>query len=384
MTVRVPARRAPGFRHGRARPTAVVALFSLTLFVSAALVFLIQPMFARFVLPRFGSTPAVWNTSMLFFQAALLAAYLYAHVATRRLGVRRQAAVHVALLALPLIVLPITVPAGFVPSAGDSPVPQLLGLLALTVGLPFFVVATSAPLLQRWLADIDHPAAADPYFLYAASNLGAILGLLGYPLVLEPRLRLAEQGWLWSAGYGLLVALMLTCAVVVWRSRPAPSNAVDGAAARPPPADDSPPAAARRLRWVFLAFVPSSLMLGVTTYLTTDIAPIPLFWAIPLSLYLLSFTIVFAPGSRALSLHRWMVLALPPLALTVAVMLLVEAEGLRWPVLLVHLLAFFVAAMVCHAAEYAFGTRRSAHLSPATRVFLQLAERRREAMGSGS
>lgn len=346
MTVRVPVLRAAGRRHGRARPTTVVGLFSLTLFVSAALVFLIQPMFARFVLPRFGSTPAVWNTSMLFFQAALLAAYLYAHVATRRLGVRRQAGLHMALLALPLLVLPIAVPDGFVPSPGDSPVPQLLGLLALTVGLPFFVVAASAPLLQRWLAGIDHPAAADPYFLYAASNLGAILGLLAYPLALEPRLRLAEQGWLWSASYGLLVALMLACVVVVWRSPPAPSNRAGGAAARP--ADGRPPSPARRLRWVCLGFVPSSLMLGVTTYLTTDIAPIPLFWAIPLSLYLLSFSIVFAPGTRALSLHRWMLLALPPLALTVAVMLVVEADGLMWPVLLVHLLTFFVAAMVCH------------------------------------
>jgi hypothetical protein len=199
MTVRVPVRRAQALRRDRARPTAVVSLFALTLFVSAALVFLIQPMFAKFVLPKFGSTPAVWNTSLLFFQLALLTAYLYAHVATRRLAIRRQAALHMAVVALPLLVLPIAVPDDFVPSPGQSPVPQLLGLLALTVGLPFFVVATSAPLLQRWLAGIDHPAAADPYFLYAASNLGSILGLLAYPLALEPSLRLDEQGWLWSA-----------------------------------------------------------------------------------------------------------------------------------------------------------------------------------------
>jgi hypothetical protein len=300
------------------------------------------------VLPMFGSTPAVWNAAMVFFQMGLLAAYLYAHAATRRLGVRRQAALHMGVLALPLLVLPIAVPADFVPSPGESPVPQLLALLAVTVGLPFFVVAASAPLLQRWLADIDHPAAADPYFLYAASNLGSILGLLAYPLAVERSLRLAEQGWLWSACYGLLAALMLACGVVVWRSRPAPKTTIDRSAPNSPRAADTRPSPARRIRWICLAFVPSSLMLGVTTYLTTDVAPIPLFWAIPLSLYLLSFSIVFSPGSRALSLHRWMVRALPPLALTVAILLVLGADTVLWLVMPVHLLAFFVAAMVCH------------------------------------
>lgn len=348
MTVGLQARRWRGLQRGRARPVAVVSLFSVTLFVSAALVFLIQPMFAKFVLPLFGSTPAVWNTSMLFFQLALLAAYLYAHEATRRLGVRRQAALHMGLLALPLLVLPVAVPDGFVPSPEGSHVPQLLGLLAVTVGLPFFVLAATAPLLQRWLADIDHPAAVDPYFLYRASNLGSILGLLAYPLAVERGLRLAEQGWAWSAGYGLLAALLLACAVVVWRSRPAPETAAERPARASPRTEDTHPSPARRLRWVFLGFVPSSLMLGVTTYLTTDIAPIPLFWALPLSLYLLSFTIVFSRGSHAQALHRRMVLALPPLALMVAIQLVVEARDLPLFLMPFHLLVFFVAAMVCH------------------------------------
>ena len=202
---------------GRERQTAVVALFSATLFLSAGLTFLVQPMFAKFVLPLFGSTPAVWNTSMLFFQTTLLAGYLYAHESTRRLGARRQAVVHVAILLVPLLVLPIGVPEGWIPPADSNPVPWLLGLLAIAVGLPFFVVTTTAPLLQHWLATTDHPAAADPYFLYRASNLGSVLGLLGYPLAMEPSLRLAEQGRLWSVGYGLLVVLVLACAAVVWR-----------------------------------------------------------------------------------------------------------------------------------------------------------------------
>ena len=346
MTVGLKTARMRGFTRGRARPTAVVSLFALTAFVSAALVFLIQPMFARFVLPLYGSTPAVWNAAMVFFQLALLAAYVYAHESTRRLGVRRQAMLHMGVLALALLVLPIAVPAGFTPPVQGSPVPGLLGLLAVTVGLPFFVVAASAPLLQRWLAGVDHPAAADPYFLYAASNLGSILGLLAYPLALEPSMRLAEQGWVWSAGYGLLAALLLGCGAVVWLTRPASGPRV----ARSPPrtlgAEASRPRLIRSLRWVFLAFVPSSLMLGVTTYLTTDIAPIPLLWAIPLALYLLSFSVVFAPGVSPLRLRRWTAPALPPLALAVVILPLVEASHLL--VMPVHLLAFFVAAMVCH------------------------------------
>ena len=342
------------------RQTGVVALFSVTLFLSAGLTFLVQPMFAKFVLPLFGSTPAVWNTSMLFFQTTLLAGYLYAHESTRRLGVRRQAAVHLGVLLPPLLVLPIAVPDGWIPPADSNPVPWLLGLLAVAVGLPFFVVSTTAPLLQRWLAATDHPAAADPYFLYRASNLGSVLGLLAYPLVVEPSMRLAEQGRLWSAGYGLLALLVLACAAVVWRS-PRDADAGDPAAASAIAAGAAPatargstarPTLARRLRWVALAFVPSSLMLGVTTAITTDIAPIPLLWSLPLSLYLVSFILVFAPGSRADRLHRAMVLALPGVVLLISAILLLEVRGPLWISLWImvpiHLAGFFVVALVCH------------------------------------
>ncbi|MDQ3090435.1 MAG: hypothetical protein M3R46_01985, partial [Actinomycetota bacterium] len=209
------SRRSPLLAGGRGGGTAVVALFSATLFLSAGLMFLIQPMFTKFLLPLFGSTPGVWNASMLFFQTALLAGYLYAHESTRRLGVRRQAALHIGLVFLPLLVLPIGVPDDWIPPANSNPVPSLLGLLVLAVGLPFLAVSTTAPLLQRWLAATDHPAAADPYFLYRASNLGSVLGLLGYPVAMEPTLRLVEQGRLWSIGYGLLVLLVLACAVLV-------------------------------------------------------------------------------------------------------------------------------------------------------------------------
>ena len=385
---------------GRGRGAGVVALFSATIFLSAGLTFLVQPMFAKFVLPLFGSTPAVWNTSMLFFQTTLLAGYLYAHESTRRLGVRRQAAVHLAVLLVPLLVLPVGVPDGWIPPADSNPVPWLLGLLAIAVGLPFFMVSTTAPLLQRWLAATDHPAAADPYFLYRASNLGSVLGLLGYPLVVEPSTRLAEQGRLWSGGYGLLVLLVLACAAVVWRSprgseaagasgdvvdatdadlplaphRDVPAGARDappapaagvlpapaagGPEAAPATASDAGPAASRgstarptltrRLRWVGIAFVPSSLMLGVTAAITTDIAPIPLLWSLPLSLYLISFILVFAPGSRADRLQRAMVFALPGVVLLISLILLLEIRGPLWIMVPIHLAGFFVVAVVCH------------------------------------
>src|SRR5688572_29885318 len=230
---------SPAPPRGRGRGAGVIALYSATLFVSAGLTFLVQPMFAKFVLPLVGSTPAVWNASMLFFQTTLLLGYLYAHESTRRLGVRRQTIVHLAILLVPLVVLPIGVPDGWIPPAESNPVLWLLGLLAVAVGLPFFVVSTTAPLLQRWLASTDHPAAGDPYFLYRASNLGSVLGLLGYPLVLEPSLRLDDQGWVWSAGYGLLVVLVLACAVVVWRR--SPGDAREPRADGEPRADDAPP-----------------------------------------------------------------------------------------------------------------------------------------------
>ena len=317
----------------------MVALFSATLLLSAALVFLVQPMFAKFVLPLYGSTPAVWNTSLVFFQTALLLAYLYAHVSTRRLGVRRQAAVHLVLVLVPLLLLPIAVPDGFEPPAEGDPVLSLLGLLAVAVGLPFFVVSATAPLLQRWLASTDHPAAADPYFLYRASNLGSVVGLLGYPLALEANLKLEDQGWVWSGAYLLLAVLLAACAVRVWRARPA---------ARAPAAPAEPLSPRRRLRWVGLAFVPSSLMLGVTAFLTIDIAPLPLLWALPLALYLASFVFAFSPTARAERLHRGLVIALPGFVLLLLILLLVEAQEPLWLVMPLHLIGFFVAAMVCH------------------------------------
>lgn len=326
----------------------MLVVFTVTIFLSATLLFLVQPMFARMVLPLLGGAPAVWNTAMVFYQAALLAGYAYAHAVSARLGVRRQVVLHAVVLLLPLLVLPIGVPFGWTPPNAGNPIPWLLALLAVAVGPPFFVVATSAPLLQKWFAATGHRAAADPYFLYAASNLGGMLVLLSYPSLVEPYLRLGQQSRLWAMGYGLLVVLTLACAAFLWRSLGrVTAPAVAGASDAPLPDAGTPaPTAGRRLRWVLLSFVPSSLMLGVTTYLSTDIAAIPLLWVIPLAIYLLTFILVFA--RKPPIPHRVMVELLPIVMLPLVMVLASRATGPLALVLPVHPLALFVVAMVCH------------------------------------
>jgi hypothetical protein len=325
-------------------------LFAATLFVSAALMFLIEPMIAKMILPRFGGTPAVWNTCMVFFQAALLAGYGYAHVATQWLGLRRQAALHVLWLVLPVVflLLPIGIAVDWTPHGQENPAGLLLGVLVVSIGFPFFVVATSAPLLQKWFVGTGHRAAQDPYFLYAASNLGSMLALLSYPILVEPNLTLKAQGQLWAVGYGVLALLTLACIRVVWKS-----PAADAAPARIAEEMrtnwghlDNEVTWPRRLRWIALAFVPSSLMLGVTSYLSTDIAPIPLIWVVPLALYLLSFILVFSRLPWWIhSIFRW---ALPVLVLVLLFMMLSGLRPSFQKLIPVHLVVFFVAAMACH------------------------------------
>jgi hypothetical protein len=325
----------------------VLSLYGLTIFLSAALLFLVQPMFAKMVLPLLGGAPAVWNTAMVFYQAVLLAGYGYAHATSSWLDARKQVLLHLAVLLLPLLALPIAIPRGWVPPSQDNPIPWLLALMLVAVGLPFLVVSTSTPLLQRWFAASGHRAAGDPYFLYAASNLGSMLALLAYPTVVEPFLDLPVQSRLWAAGYGLLLALAFACAAVVWR---VPATAtkplvVAETTANGPSAGEAP-TAGRRLRWVLLSFVPSSLMLGVTTYLSTDIAAIPLLWVIPLAIYLFTFILVFA--RRPPIPHRLMVDLLPIVMLPLVLVLASRATGPLALVLPVHPLALFVIAMVCH------------------------------------
>jgi hypothetical protein len=319
----------------------MLSLYTLTLGLSALLMFWVQPLYARLTLPLLGGAPAVWITAMLFFQAALLAGYLYAHLSVRWLGLKRQSLLHGGLLLLAFVALPVALPEGWTPPVGVMPAGWQIGLMAVGVGLPFFAVAATAPLLQRWFAHAGHARSADPYFLYSASNIGSIAALIGYPLLFEPAMRLGEQGWAWTGGYAVLVLLIGLCGLVLWRRFVAAPPGVEGANLEL----SSEISWRRRGIWVLLAFAPSSLLLGVTLHLSTDVAAVPLLWVVPLALYLLSFVIVFA--RRRVVPHSWMVmLQIPTLVLLAATMS--SSHNLLWIELLILLEAFFVAAMVCH------------------------------------
>ena len=323
-----------------------LSTFTLTLFTSALLLFMVQPMVGKLILPLLGGTPAVWNTCMVFFQALLLAGYSYAHFSTKYLGVRRQSILHLFLMLIPLFfVFPITIREELVQDTENFLILRLLAVLFLSAGIPFFIVSSTAPLLQRWFSRTGHPAASDPYFLYAASNLGSMIALIGYPAYVEPNLTLDQQRWLWGIGYAALLLLLTAgCAVLM---RMAPDSARETSNDGPRSSVEKVPVATI-LRWVFLGAVPSSLMLGATTYMTTDIAAIPLLWVAPLAIYLLSFILVFARIPAGV--HFTMVLLMPLAILLLLFLILSEIKpGNNLLYLIgVHLAVLFLVSMVCH------------------------------------
>ncbi|MGH7332129.1 MAG: spermidine synthase [Candidatus Rokuibacteriota bacterium] len=344
-------------RQGRCQRTMILILYALTLFAGATLLFVVQPMVGKMVLPLLGGTPAVWSTCLVFFQAALLGGYAYAHASAAWLGVRRQARWHLILLVLPLAVLPLGVDATLLRGGETSPVLDVLLLLAVSVGLPFFVVSATAPLLQTWFTQTGHPAAHDPYFLYAASNLGSMLALLAYPTVIEPRLRLRDWGWLaqthlWSVGYVVLALLIVLCALTLPRVASVPSQAVPEAIREI--------TSTQRLAWIALAFVPSSLLLGVTTYITTDIASVPFLWVLPLAVYLLSFILAF--GRYPPWLHRAVGAATLPVILAVLFLVVSGFRQRIWISVLWHMFLLLVVALACHG-ELARGRPEPARLT---------------------
>lgn len=267
-------------------------LFAATSFLGAGLLFMIQPLAAKLILPSYGGSATVWSTSSLLFQLLLLVGYIYAHISTRRLGARWQPRAHLLLLALPLFALPLALPPESAPSADASPVLWLLRTLLLMVGLPFVVLSTTGPLIQRWYAWSGGPRAKDPYFLFAGSNLGSFVGLLAYPLVVEPLLTLTQQRVWWSGAFCAFLVLMAVCALNV-RGRTTETEAVVVVPAGP--------SRAQIVLWCFWAFLPSSMMLAATAHLSTDIAAVPLLWVLPLAAYLASFVLAFARSSRRVS-----------------------------------------------------------------------------------
>ncbi len=326
----------------KGRPLA--ALYTAAIFVAAALLFLVQPMVGKMVLPRAGGSPQVWNTAMVFFQTALLAGYLYAHLSVRWLGVRRQAMVHLAVLALPLLVLPIALPEGYPPVEGGQS-PWILGVLTIAVGAPFFVLASASPLLQRWLAATEHEASSDPYFLYAGSNAGSLAGLLAFPLLLEPLMPGSTQARLWTIGYGVFVALAAVCAFVVIRATGGDGDGEPRRAVEARPGD--PIVSARdRLFWIAAAAVPSALLLGVTQYLTSEIAPTSLLWVLPLGVYLATFIAAFA--RRTLVSTELLSRVLAIVVVVAALVQLARIVDPQWAVALLHLSVLALAGLLCH------------------------------------
>jgi spermidine synthase len=325
-----------------ARPsTLAVPVFVGTIFFSAFLLFGIQPMFTKMVLPRLGGSPGVWSVAMVFFQAMLLAGYGYAHLLVSRLGVRQAALVHLTLMAIVIAVaLPIGIAGGYErpPQTGESI--WLVSLFVASVGLPFFAVSANGPLLQAWFAQSGHRQAHDPYFLYAASNIGSFLALIAYPFAIEPFLPLSLQSKAWTWGFALLLAGIAVCAgLVVGRAR-------SGSIVAAPAPVATPITRQMRAWWVGLAFVPSALLVAVTAHISTDVAAAPLLWVIPLALFLITFTIVFQRRPilpHALMLRVHFVIFLPSLILAAS-----GAHMMWGAALATHLGVFFITAMVAH------------------------------------
>lgn len=337
------------------RNLSLIVLFSTTLFTSAALMFVLQPMFGKILLPLLGGSPAVWNTCMVFYQSILFLGYLYAHTISTRLSQHRQIQIHAVVILTSFLALPLALPENTVPPTESNPTFWLLWTLFLAIGMPFFVVSTTAPLLQKWFANIGHHTSHDPYYLYAASNAGSLIALLSYPFLLEPTIGLTNQKIYWSVGYVALCILITSCAFFLWKTQRTTAPAQESIV------EENGISFYHKLHWLALAFVPSSLLLGLTNFISTDIASVPLLWIIPLTLYLLSFVIVFSKWNY--KIHPLMVTLQPIVLLPfIAYSFINPALLPYWVDLALHLLAFFLAVMVCHG-ELAKNRPHTRHLT---------------------
>lgn len=312
-------------------------LFALTIFVSAFLLFQVQPVISKAILPWFGGAAGVWNTCMLFFQAALLGGYTYAHWLERQ-PAKRQRQVHLALLGLSLLSLPIIPSAAWKPAGGDEPMGRILGLLATTIGLPYFLLSTTSPLLQVWYVRFNR--AGVPWRLFALSNAASLAALLTYPVLIEPALSVPQQAWVWSGGYLVFLGL---CGTMAWKFAADPEP--ESLASEEPAA---PPSPGLRALWVALAATASVLLLGITTHMTQDVAAIPFLWVIPLAVYLVTFILCFETSK---AYRRWLFVPAMAVALYYFARLLDREDG--WSLTVPENVAFsavllFLCCMVCH------------------------------------
>ena len=315
-----------------------MTLYAVPIFLGAFLLFLVQPIIAKQILPWFGGSAAVWATCLVFFQMALLVGYGYADLTTRRLTPRRQAVVHLALLAVSLLALPIIPGAGWKPQGAENPTWRILGLLAVTIGLPYFLLSTTSPLLQAWYARRYHHAM--PYRLFALSNLASLLALLAYPVLLEPWVSTVTQSIGWSIFYALFVLLCAYAAIASARGAGAGEAMPAGAAAI---AAQGLPSGIRRLTWLALAATASFLLLAVTNHICQNVASLPFLWILPLALYLVSFIFCFDNP-------RWY---RRPVFLLLAAALLPTmawyADSLQLKLVIpMYLVGLFACCMFCH------------------------------------
>jgi hypothetical protein len=314
------------------RGTARLFLYGATIFLSAFLLFLIQPIFAKLILPWFGGSSAVWTTCLVFFQTALLAGYLYAHLLTRKSTARRQPWIHGSLLAITLLLLPVMPGERWKPSGAGDPVWQILGMLTVVLGLPYFLLSATSPLLQKWIARDG----SQPYRLFALSNIGALLALAAYPLWIEPRIATRVQDLWWSCGF---VAFAALCVAAAWLSRPRGDEWIEAEALAGDRQNGIP--------WLLLAAAGSMMLVSTTNQLTQNVAAVPFLWVLPLGVYLLSFIICFESPrwyQRGVFL-RLLAVALGSLAYALYDIQVSEAIPVAIPLFTIGL---FIACMFCH------------------------------------
>lgn len=330
----------------------ILAIYTLTIFLSALLLFSVQPVFTRLVLPKLGGTPAVWSVAMVFFQAVLLAGYGYAHAMTRYLSPRMSLLVHMVVCGSAFLFLPLALASGWGQPPADNEAIWLVGLFAASLGVPFFAVSANGPLLQAWFARSGHAQADDPYFLYGASNIGSFVALLSYPVLIEPNLRLGTQSYVWTVGFAGLVALLALCGLlIIWRLGAHSRLVQHEAQAQQAQAAASKPTWQDKGWWVLLALVPSAYLVAVTAHISTDIASVPFLWVVPLALFLLTFVLVFR-NRPLIGVDRLDLI----LGYALALLVLLGFGPVSLPIgvsLVLHIGGFFLAAMVCHTRLYA-------------------------------
>lgn len=320
-------------------------VFTISIFLSATLLFSVQPMFSKLVLPLLGGSSNVWNTAMVFFQSMLLLGYIYAHLISKYLDLKFQIVTHATLLLVGLLFLPLSISLNWVAPTEGTPIFWLLGLFTVSIGVPFFAISANAPLFQSWFSKTTHQHAADPYFLYAASNAGSLLTLCAYPVFIEPNLLLDTQTSAWTIGYGLLILMILVCGglSVLNRSKSTPSESAPDSVNAPANITITLKTA---LFWILLAFIPSSLMLGVTSYMTNNIASAPFLWIIPLALYLLTFVIVFM--RKPIIKYTQLAWLFP--TVVIAAIYFPIIKGIPHIIsILVALTIYFLIALYCHS-----------------------------------